>query len=42
MPFRKDLHFHMSEGKIRGTTFKKALVGYFLLSPQYIRSDFEI
>lgn len=37
-----DLHFHVSERKIRDTTFKKALTGYSPLSPQYTRSDFEI
>lgn len=42
MPFGMDLHFHVSERKIRDTTFKKALTGYSPLSPQYTRSDFEI
>lgn len=42
MSFGKDLHFHMSERKIRDTTFKKALMGYSLLSPQNTKSDFEI
>lgn len=42
MPFGKDLHFHVSERKIRDTTFKKGLTGYSLLSPQNKKSDFEI
>ncbi|XP_054067194.1 uncharacterized protein LOC128913511 [Rissa tridactyla] len=42
LPFGKDLHFRMSEGNFRDSTFKKVLTACSFLSPRCARGDFEI